>query len=140
MQNVRYGARAEQVNREIEAKQAPDIWSEAVTAVYETDPDIVAAILPPPLEPGERPLVRITITRVEMPGLPVFGAGWIGVQARHRDRLGEYPIFMPMTTEQSLIGGARSTASQRSWPRLRCSATARASRRASPAWVLSSAR
>ena len=105
MQNVRYGARAEQVNREIEAKQAPDIWSEAVTAVYETDPDIVAAILPPPLEPGERPLVRITITRVEMPGLPVFGAGWIGVQARHRDRLGEYPIFMPMTTEQSLIGG-----------------------------------
>ena len=49
--------------------------------------------------------MRITITRVEMPGLPVFGAGWIGVQARHEDRLGEYPIFMPMTTEQSLIGG-----------------------------------
>ena len=105
MQNVRYGARAEQVNREIEAKKAPDIWSEAVTAVYETDPDIVAAVLPPPLEPGERPLVRITITRVEMPGLPIFGAGWIGLQARHEERLGEYPIFMPMTTEQSLIGG-----------------------------------
>ena len=40
-----------------------------------------------------------------MPGLPVFGAGWIGVQARHGDRMGEYPIFMPMTTEQSTIGG-----------------------------------
>ena len=101
---VRYGARAVQVNREIEAKKA-DIWSEAVTAVYETDPEIMAAVLPPPLEPGPEPLVRITITRVEMPGLPVFGAGWIGVQARHEDRLGEYPIFMPMTTEQSLIGG-----------------------------------
>ena len=48
---VRYGARTEQRNREIEAKKA-DIWSEAVTAIYETDPDIVAAILPPPLEPG----------------------------------------------------------------------------------------
>jgi acetoacetate decarboxylase len=35
----------------------------------------------------------------------MFGAGWIGVQARHEDRLGEYPILMPMTTEQSLIGG-----------------------------------
>src|SRR5580698_2380383 len=104
MTTVRYGARATQVNREIEAKKA-DIWSEAVTAFYETDPDIIAAILPPPLEPGPEPLVRITITRVEMPGLPVFGAGWIGVQARHADRLGEYPIFMPMTTEQSLIGG-----------------------------------
>jgi acetoacetate decarboxylase len=104
MTTVRYGARATEVNHEIEAKKA-DIWSEAVTAVYETDPEIVAAILPPPLELGPDPLVRITITRVEMPGLPVFGAGWIGVQARHGDRLGEYPIFMPMTTEQSLTGG-----------------------------------
>ncbi len=104
MTTVRYGARAAQVNHEIEAKKA-DIWSEAVTAIYETDPEIIAAILPPPLEPGPEPLVRITITRVEMPGLPIFGAGWIGVQARHGDRLGEYPILMPMTTEQSLIGG-----------------------------------
>ena len=104
MPNIRYAARPEQVNQEIKAMKA-DIWSEAVTAVYETDPEIVAAVLPPPLEPGPEPLVRITITRVEMPGLPVFGAGWIGVQARHGDRLGEYPILMPMTTEQSLIGG-----------------------------------
>ena len=101
MTTVRYGARVNQVNREMEAKKA-DIWSEAVTAVYETDPDIIAAVLPPPLEPGPEPLVRITITRVEMPGLPIFGAGWIGVQARHGDRLGEYPILMPMT---ALIGG-----------------------------------
>jgi acetoacetate decarboxylase len=104
MTSVRYAAREVQVNHEIAAKKA-DIWSEAVTAVYATDPDIIAAVLPPPLEPGPEPLVRVTITRVEMPGLPVFGAGWIGVQARHGDRLGEYPIFMPMTTEQSTIGG-----------------------------------
>ena len=83
MQTVRYGALAVQVNREIEAKKA-DIWSQAVTAVYETDPEIIAAVLPPPLEPGPEPLVRITITRVEMPGLPVFGAGWIGVRRATR--------------------------------------------------------
>ncbi len=104
MDTIRYAARREQVSHEIAAKKA-DIWSEAVTAIYETDPEIIAAILPPPLEIGPRPLVRFTITRVEMPGLPVFGAGWIGVQARHGDRIGEYPIFMPMTTEQSTIGG-----------------------------------
>jgi acetoacetate decarboxylase len=104
MHTVRYGARQQQVNREIEAKKG-DIWSEAVTAVYETDPEVIAAVLPPPLEAGPKPLVRITITRVEMPGLPIFGAGWIGVQARHGDRIGEYPILMPMTTEQSTIGG-----------------------------------
>ncbi|HEY1832477.1 MAG TPA: acetoacetate decarboxylase family protein [Acidimicrobiales bacterium] len=104
MTTVRYGARPNQRNREIEAKKA-DIWSEAVTAVYLTDPEIVAAILPPPLEPGPEPLVRVTLTKVEMPGLPVFGAGWLGVQARHGDRLGEYPFFMPMTSEQATIGG-----------------------------------
>jgi acetoacetate decarboxylase len=104
METVRYGARPVQVSHEIAAKKA-DIWSEAVTAVYETDPEIIAAVLPPPLEPGPKPLVRITITRVEMPGIPIFGAGWIGVQARHGDRIGEYPILMPMTTEQSTIGG-----------------------------------
>ena len=104
MDTIRYGARREQVSHEIAAKKA-DIWSEAVTAIYETDPGIIAAVLPPPLEVGPEPLVRVTITKVEMPGLPVFGAGWIGVQARHGDRIGEYPIFMPMTTEQSTIGG-----------------------------------
>ncbi|HEX3795866.1 MAG TPA: acetoacetate decarboxylase family protein [Acidimicrobiales bacterium] len=104
MQTVRYGARAALVNHELAAKKA-DIWSEAVTAIYTTDPDIIAAVLPPPLEVGPQPLVRITITKVEMPGYPVFGAGWIGVQARHGDHVGEYPILMPMTTEQSTIGG-----------------------------------
>ena len=125
MQTVRYGARAEQVNREIcsvvlEAlgisitrsdrqrlveQLISDVLGLGPLEMMLTDPEISAAVLPPPLVPGPEPLVRITITRVEMPGLPIFGAGWIGVQARHEDRLGEYPILMPMTTEQSLIGG-----------------------------------
>ena len=104
MAQIRYGARDEQRSREIEATSA-EIWSTAVTAIYETDPELIAAVLPAPLEPGDEPLVRLTITSVEMAGLPAFGAGWFGVQARHGDRLGEYPLFMPMTTEQSVIGG-----------------------------------
>ena len=86
MTTVRYGARATQVNREIEAKKA-DIWSEAVTAVYETDPEIVAAVLPPPLEPGPEPLVRITITRVEMPG-PARSSAPGGSACRRATRTG----------------------------------------------------
>ncbi|MHB8464856.1 MAG: acetoacetate decarboxylase family protein, partial [Acidimicrobiales bacterium] len=104
MRTIRYAARQEQRSREIEATRA-EIWSQAVTAVWETDPEIIRAVLPPPLEPGPNPLVRLTITTVEMAGLPPFGAGWFGVQARHGDRVGEYPLFMPMTTEQSTIGG-----------------------------------
>jgi acetoacetate decarboxylase len=103
---VRYGARPvdQQRNREVEATAAK-IWSTAVTVVWETDPDVIAAVLPPPLEPSE-PLARIRFATVDMgTGIPVFGAGWFGVRARHAGVEGEYALFMPMTTEQATIGG-----------------------------------
>jgi acetoacetate decarboxylase len=103
---IRYGARPpeQQRNREVEAVTAP-IWSTAVTIEWETDPDVIRAVLPPPLEPSE-PTARIRFATVDMgTGLPPFGAGWFGVRARHGRVEGEYPLFMPMTTEQATIGG-----------------------------------
>jgi acetoacetate decarboxylase len=103
---IRYGARApeQQRNREIEAVSNP-IWSTAVTIVWETDPDVIRAVLPPPLELSE-PLARIRFATVNMgTGIPVFGAGWFGVRARHGNVEGEYALFMPMTTEQATVGG-----------------------------------
>jgi acetoacetate decarboxylase len=103
---VRYGARPpeSQRNREVEATSAK-IWSTAVTVIWETDPEVIRAVLPPPLEPSE-PLARIRFATVDMgTGIPVFGAGWFGVRARHGSVEGEYPLFMPMTTEQATIGG-----------------------------------
>jgi acetoacetate decarboxylase len=103
---IRYGARPpeQQRNREVEATAAK-IWSTAVTVIWETDPDAVRAVLPPPLEPSD-PLARIRFATVDMGrGLPVFGAGWFGVRARHGSVEGEYPLFMPMTTEQATVGG-----------------------------------
>ncbi len=103
---IRYGARApeQQRNREVEATSTK-IWSTAVTVVWETDPAVIAAVLPPPLEPSE-PLARIRFATVDMgTGIPVFGAGWFGVRARHGSVEGEYALFMPMTTEQATVGG-----------------------------------
>jgi acetoacetate decarboxylase len=103
---IRYGAREpeQQRNREVEATAAT-IWSTAVTVVWETDPDVIAAVLPPPLEPSE-PLARIRFATVDMgTGIPTFGAGWFGVRARRAGTEGEYALFMPMTTEQATIGG-----------------------------------
>lgn len=104
MATVRYGAREQQRSREVEATSA-EIWSEAITAIYETDPEVIAAVLPPPLEPPAEPRVRATITKVEMPGGYVFGAGYFAVRARHEGTDGEYPLLMPMTTEQATVGG-----------------------------------
>jgi acetoacetate decarboxylase len=106
MGSVRYGARPpEQVrNREVEATSTP-IWSQAVTVVFETDPEAIAAVLPRPLEPSV-PTARLRIAVVDLgTGLQPFGAGWFGVRARHGETEGEYALFMPMTTEQATVGG-----------------------------------
>jgi acetoacetate decarboxylase len=103
---IRYGARPpeQQRNREVEATAAK-IWSTAITIVWETDLDVIKAVLPPPLEPSE-PLARLRFATVDMgTGIPIFGAGWFGVRARHGDVEGEYALFMPMTTEQATVGG-----------------------------------
>ncbi|MFG3285855.1 acetoacetate decarboxylase family protein [Streptomyces sp. NPDC048111] len=106
MARVRYGARTE---AEIQAARTansklPDIWSTGVVAVWESDPDAVAAVLPPPLKPGERPLVRANISTVDLPGYPL-GAGSVAVAAVHDGQEGWYPLVMPMTHERALIGG-----------------------------------
>jgi acetoacetate decarboxylase len=106
MSTIRYGARPPEAqrNREVEAVSAP-IWSTAVTVVWETDPDVIRAVLPQPLAPSE-PLARIRFATVDMgTGTPIFGAGWFGVRARHGSKEGEYALFMPMTTEQATVGG-----------------------------------
>jgi acetoacetate decarboxylase len=106
MARVRYGARtdAEITAARTKSAKLPDIWSTGVVAVWETDPDVVAAVLPPPLKPTERPLVRVTVSQVDLPGHPL-GAGSVAVAAGHGDQEGWYPLVMPMTLERALVGG-----------------------------------
>ncbi|NSC20943.1 acetoacetate decarboxylase [Streptomyces albus subsp. chlorinus] len=106
MTRVRYGPRGEsEIRRAREASaRLPDIWSTGVVAVWETDPEVVAAVLPPPLEPGARPLVRAAVSQVDLPGYPL-GAGSVAVAACHAGAPGWYPLVMPMTHERALIGG-----------------------------------
>ncbi|MEV0375154.1 acetoacetate decarboxylase family protein [Streptomyces sp. NPDC050636] len=106
MARIRYGARteAEIAAARTGSSRLPDIWSTGVAAVWETDPDVVAAVLPPPLKPTARPLVRANISTVELPGYPL-GAGSVAVAAEHNGVEGWYPLVMPMTHERALIGG-----------------------------------
>ncbi len=101
---VRRSAKQQQRSREIEADAGRDLVDRghrrvgdrsgascggAAAAARPRGPD-----RPHPVRHGRR-----------WAGIPVFGAGWFGVQARHGRVEGEYPLFMPMTTEQSTIGG-----------------------------------
>ncbi|MGW2227515.1 acetoacetate decarboxylase family protein [Streptomyces formicae] len=106
MARIRYGARteAEIAAARTASSKLPDIWSTGVVAVWESDPDAVAAVLPPPLKPTGRPLVRASISKVDLPGYPL-GAGSVAVAAEHGGVTGWYPLVMPMTHERALIGG-----------------------------------
>src|SRR5271156_2565453 len=100
MTTVRYGARSfdELTNKEVEATSSA-IWSTTLVATYRTHPEVVAAVLPPPLRPAGDPLVRVTVATVDLGrGYPVFGAGTFAVHARHGDLMGDYALVMPMTT------------------------------------------
>ena len=106
MARVRYGPRTEADIAAAEEGRAvlPDIWSTGVVALWESDPDAVAQVLPPPLKPAERALVRVNISQVDLFGTPL-GAGSFAVAAQHGTHSGWYPLVMPMTTERALIGG-----------------------------------
>lgn len=107
MNRVRYGARSldELANREVEATSV-DTWATTLVATYETDPEALAVVLPPPLRPAHEPLVRVTVATVDVGrGYGVFGAGTFAVHARHEEVPGDYALVMPMSTEQAVIGG-----------------------------------
>jgi len=107
MGTIRYGAKSpDQLrNRELEATTV-ETWATTLTAVYETDPAAIAAVLPQPLRPSSEPLVRVTFATVEIGhGRPPFGAGTFSVECMHGDLVGGYPLLMPMTTEQAVVGG-----------------------------------
>ena len=109
MSNIGYGARSEEQlrNREVEATSV-DVWATTLVAIYLTDPEVIAAVLPPPIEPGAEPMVKVTVATVDIAGYPTFGAGSFSVRARHEGTEGFYALLMPMTTEQSVIGMRRA--------------------------------
>jgi acetoacetate decarboxylase len=103
MTQVRYAAREELA--EAEARAPVKAWAKALWVDYESDPDILASVLPRPLSLGREPIVHINIGKVEMDSGAAFGIGNITVRAAHGDKQGEYGLAMPMGSEAAVIGG-----------------------------------
>src|SRR5680860_1323981 len=74
----------------------------SIQAFYETDPEVVAELLPPPLVPAAEPVVWISIGRMVDFDL---GVAQVAVKARYGDEVGWYCLHLPMTTESAVIGG-----------------------------------
>jgi acetoacetate decarboxylase len=103
---VRYAARGpDQLRSQEIERTAIGAWTTVLVATFETDPAIVASVLPRPLEPSPRALAKTTFATVDIAGRARFGAGSVSVQCAHEGTVGYYCLVMPMSTEQSVIGG-----------------------------------
>ncbi len=79
----------------------------SLEVVYLTSPEVLAAVLPPPLEPPEQPRVHVRLTDIDLP-LPGGGSyrekvGYLAVDAvRTTVALGEYPLLIPIDLESAV--------------------------------------
>jgi acetoacetate decarboxylase len=101
----RWVATREQI-KDAEARYASPkdsgLVARSVQHFYETDPGIVAALLPPPLAPGDRPEVWVSIGR--MPDIDL-GVAQVAVACRYGEEDGWYCLHLPMTAEAAVVGG-----------------------------------
>jgi len=77
----------------------------SLEVAYFTDPDILAAVLPPPLSPPDEPRVHARVTEIDLQ----FGeythqerVGYFAVDAKYEGVLGEYPMLMPIDLEPAV--------------------------------------
>ncbi|MEF8907683.1 MAG: acetoacetate decarboxylase family protein [Haloarculaceae archaeon] len=78
----------------------------ALTVSFRTDPDRVEELLPPGLEPADRPLARAEVVSVGRSNcVGPFDGGGLYVRARHGDREGAYCLSMPMSTDAAVRWG-----------------------------------
>ena len=110
MAKLRYVKTLDQVRASADAN--PEFLQSTIRslrAVYETDPALVAAVIPPPLKATDKPEVCVTCTHVAMhisPELTIeIGSCIFGVRSFYDGVEGIYLITMPMTTEQAVVPG-----------------------------------
>jgi acetoacetate decarboxylase len=73
---------------------------------YLTEPSTVEQVLPPGLEPTDEPLAQVDVVEVGRSNcVGAFMGGGLYVQARHRDRVGNYCLAMPMSTDAAITWG-----------------------------------
>lgn len=78
----------------------------ALTVQFETDPDAVAALLPPPLEPSRNPVGTAWVRDVgNSTTVGPYAVAGLAVRARYADLTANYVLSMPVSTSAALLFG-----------------------------------
>jgi len=77
-----------------------------LTVIWETKPEIIERVLPPPLEPISRPIAFAFIVNYPSTnqGLP-YHEGALIIRCQFNGELGNYYLSMPVTDDRAMIGG-----------------------------------
>jgi acetoacetate decarboxylase len=75
--------------------------------VYRTDPDKIAALLPPGIEPGAKPNVNLTIYNFPVPDEPEYGIV-TSVDADYNGTPGEYTLGYGIDQESAIFVSQRT--------------------------------
>lgn len=81
-----------------------DIRSLAVT--FDSDPAVLAEVIPPPLEPGEAPRVSLSVSEIRRSDCVggFFGCSF-NIACSYRGEPGLYCLTMPMSTDTAVVFG-----------------------------------
>jgi acetoacetate decarboxylase len=78
---------------------------EAVAVSFLTDPEVVAELLPPGLEPAAQPRMGASVCRFSGGSCGAFNGGTVNIAARHGDIEGTYSLAMYMDADAALLFG-----------------------------------
>ena len=80
--------------------------AEMLNLVWETSPEAIARLLPPPLEPAEKPLVFAFIAYYPSTNFSVpYNESAVLIRASYRGEEGWYCLSMPVTDDMAMAGG-----------------------------------
>ena len=89
------------------ARETYDFYdAEMLTAVWETKPEIVKRVLPPPLKPASRPLAMAFVAYYPKTNFgPGYNESALFVRAEFEGIEGNYCLAMPVTGDLAMAGG-----------------------------------
>ena len=94
--------------RKIEERLASPAFLQGkmMSVSFLTRPEIVRAVLPPPLEPGSQPLVTVSVCTFGTSNcVGEFAGGVVDVLARYKGIEANHCLAMPMSTDVAIIFG-----------------------------------
>src|SRR5262245_42173630 len=72
-----------------------------LSATFETDPEVIAELLPPPLQPTDRAWVDVSIGQTRRANCGPYDGGFVNVHCQHDGIRGSYSVAMAMNADSA---------------------------------------